>query len=296
MTTSGEQGEHPLLSIVIASWNTRELLRGLLLSIDKHRPGFPCEVIVVENGSSDGSRDTVAREFPWVTLRANERNLGYARANNLGYACASGELVLLLGSDTVILDDSLTRMAEYLRTHPDTGAVSCRLLNADRTVQHSCRRFPRLRDGVLTYLSLDRLASFYNMEGFNYYQTQEVEQPAATCLILRRTAIEAVGLFDERFSILYNDVDLCMRIRQRGWKIVYLAEAEVIHHGSQSTRRASPDLRLEMYGNILLYYKMYVHPLSGWILRPILALRLMLATRSALGLRLFGRTKREGGL
>ncbi len=288
MTVPIEYPGHPVLSVIITNWNTRDLLRDLVSSIERHRPPFAFEVIVVDNGSTDGSADMVAREFPWVVLLMNAANLGYARANNMGCARAGGEFVLLLGSDTVIVDDSMAHMVEYLRSHADTGAVSCRLLNPDRSPQGSCRHFPTLIDGILTYLSLHGMASRYNMEGFDFYRTQEVEQPAATCLMLRRGTIPAAGLFDERFSILYNDVELCMRLRSGGWKIVFLAEGEVIHYGSQSTRRAPPELRLEMYRNILLYYRMYVHPLSGWILRPILAIRLALATRSLIGLRLIG--------
>jgi GT2 family glycosyltransferase len=283
-----------VLSVLIASWNTCALLRDLLTSIERHRPSFAFEVIVVDNGSTDDSASMVSRDFPWVVLRQNSRNLGYARANNQGYACATGEFVLLLGSDTVMVDDSMARMVAYLRSNADVGAVSCRLLNPDRSVQGSCRHFPTLMDGILTYLSLHQMASQYNMEGFDFYQTQEVEQPAATCMMLRRKTVSKIGLFDERFSILYNDVELCMRIRQGGWKIVYLADGEVIHHGSQSTRRASPELRLEMYRNILLYYSMYVHPLSGWILGPILAIRLALATRSLIGFRLITQQTMKG--
>lgn len=292
-----DHGEHPgsvIVSVIITNWNTRTLLRDLLRSIEVHRPAFPFEVIVVDNGSMDGSPEMVEEEFPWVVLHRNEKNEGYARANNLGYARARGEFILLLGSDTVLVDDAVDRLAGYLRAHSDTGAASCRLLNPDRTVQGSCRRFPTLLDGVFTYLSLHRMAPEYNMNGFDFYRTQEVEQPAATCLMLRRATIEAVGLFDERFSILYNDVELCRRIWQGGWKIAYVADGEVIHHGSQSTRRASPELRLEMYRNILLFFKMYVHPLSGWILRPILAIRLALATRTLAGMQLIVDRKRKG--
>lgn len=294
MTAPEEHRDQPVLSVVVANWNTRELLRNLLLSIDRYRPPFSFEVIVVDNGSTDGSVAMVSSDFPWVVLRQNSTNLGYARANNQGFASARGELILLLGSDTVLVGDSMERMAGYLRSHPDTGAVSCRLLNPDRTVQQSCRRFPTLTDGVFTYLSVHRFASEYNMEGFDFYRTQEVEQPAATCLMLRREAVPDGTLFDERFSILYNDVELCMRIRRQGWKIWYLAETEVIHHGGQSTRKASPELRLEMYRNILLYYRTYVNPLSDWILMPILAVRLTAATRTLIGLRLIGRHSRKG--
>jgi GT2 family glycosyltransferase len=262
MTANGEHSGASILSIIITSWGTRELLRNLLHSIEVHRPSCPYEVIVVDNGSTDDSPTMVSNEFPGVILERNEKNLGYARA--------SGDFILLPGSDTMLVDDVIDRMMEYMRGHADTGAVSCRLLNPDRTLQGSCRHFPTLIDGIATDLSPHHMAPRYNMKGLDSYKTQEVEQPAATGLMLRRTAVDAVGFSYERFTIPYYGDDWCMRIRRGGWKTVSLANGEVIHHGSQSTRRASPELRLEMYRNILLYYETHVHPLSGWILRPSL--------------------------
>lgn len=283
----------PLLSVITANWNTKSLLQQLLRSMYAHPPAVPFEVIVVDNGSCDGSVDMVQQEFPNVRLVQNSQNRGFAKANNQAAALARGELLLLLGSDTVVLKGSLGAMVDYLLAHPLVGAVACRLLNPDRTVQHSCRRFPTLLDGVLTYTSLHGLASRYNMSSFDYYVTQEVEQPAATCFMVRASLVRKIGLFDEALTILYNDVDLCSRIWKEGSKIVFFADAEIIHYGSQSTRRATPELRLEMYRNILLYYGRRFGGWSGWILRPILAVRLMLGSRSLFGLRLLYRDDRN---
>jgi GT2 family glycosyltransferase len=274
------------LSVVIANWNTRELLRELLRSYATHRPRTPNEVIVVDNGSTDGSGEMLRKDFPWVVRIENPTNTGYARANNQGFASARGSFVLLLGSDTVVLDRSFDRMVEILRASPAVGAVACRLLNPDGSPQQSCRRFPRVRDAVLTYLSLHRFAGRYNLDRFDYSKTQAVEQPAATCLLIRKSVIQSIGLFDERYTILYNDVDFCKRIHDAGWTILYSADAEIRHYGSQSTKRAGPALRLEMYRNILLYYRLHAGRWSELILRPILTVRLIAATRSLLGLRL----------
>jgi GT2 family glycosyltransferase len=124
------------------------------------------------------------------------------------------------------------------------------------------------------------------MRDFDYYKTQEVEQPAATCLMIRRKVIEQIGLFDERYTILYNDVDLCRRTWDAGWKIMYVADAEVIHYGSKSTTQAPPRLRLEMYRNILLYYSTTVGTMAKWVLLPILVVRLFAATRSLIAFQL----------
>jgi GT2 family glycosyltransferase len=285
---------HIVVSVIVVSWNTRDLLRTLLASLQQHAPVDPMEIIVVDNGSIDGSAMMARQEFPGVKLILNSTNNGYARANNQGFAESRGEYVLLLGSDTIVIDDSIQRMVRYLQLNPDVGAVSCRLLNPDRSAQISCRRFPALWDGAMTYLSLHKLAPRYNMRGFDFYSTQEVDQPAATCLLLRRSLIEKIGLFDEQYAILYNDVDLCMRIRKEGAKIVYLAEAEIVHFGSRSTSQAGPELRLEMYRNILLYYRIHAGWWSQLILGPIVAVRLSLVTRSLIGLRLMRLFHRKG--
>ena len=275
----------PVLSIVIVTWNTRDLTLALLRSLFRSAPESPFEVIVVDNASIDGTADEIAQHFPRVVLVRNNANAGFASGNNQALRISSGRYILLLGSDTEMIDNSIQRMLEFLSTS-EVGAVSCRLLNPDRTPQRSCRRFPTLWDGLMTYLSLDGLAPHYTMKGFDYYKTQDVEQPAATCLMLKRKVIDEAGMFDERYAILYNDVDLCKRIRDRGWRIVYLASAEVIHHGSRSTTQAPPGVRLEMYRNILLYYSAAIGAHARLVLLPVLLVRLLVVTGSPLAFRL----------
>jgi len=277
------------LSIVVTSWNTRDLMRGLLVSLRIHAPSVAHEIIVVDNASGDGTVEMIESEFPEVTLIRNTKNVGFAAGNNLGVERAMGAFLLLLGSDTIVHVRSIEVMYEYLAAHPDVGGAACRLLNPDGSHQLSVRRFPRLRDAVLTYSGLHRWTSRYTMRGFDFSATSEVEQPAATCLMLRGSAVTH-PLFDERYTILYNDVDLCYRMRERGWRIVYLGSTAITHVGCSSTSQAGSDLRLEMYRNILLYYRLHAGRHAGWILKPLLALRLCLATRSAGGLRLlFGK-------
>jgi GT2 family glycosyltransferase len=275
------------LSIIIANWNTRDLLHHALESIERHPPSAEFEVLVVDNNSNDGSVEMITQQHPDVRLLKSSRNDGYARANNMGAASSRGNVLLLLGSDVVVIDESIQKMLDRLDAETDLGAVSCRLLNPDRTVQQSCRRFPTLRDGVMTYLSLHALAPSYNLQAFDYYRTQDVDQPAATCFMIRKSLVDQIGLFDERYAVLYNDVDLCKRIRDAGLRILYYAEAEIIHHGSQSTRQAGPELRLEMYRNILLYYTTNCGIMARWILTPILVIRLLAVTRSLIAFQLF---------
>jgi GT2 family glycosyltransferase len=221
----------------------------------------------------------VVGQFPVVRVLKNTRNEGFARGNNQAVAVSLGDILLLLGSDVLVQEGSIRKMCDYLRSHPDVGAVSCRLINPDGSNHRSCRRFPRLRDAVWTYLSLHGFASEYNMTGFDYERTQEVQQPSATCFMLPKSVLRGTKLFDERFTILYNDVDLCKRIWNNGSRIVYLADAAIVHHGSQSTKHATPGLRLEMYRNILVYYSREFGVCALIVLLPILAIRLALANR-----------------
>lgn len=269
----------PTLSVLITSWNTQMLLAELLASLRENPAGVPSEVIVVDNGSTDGSGEMVRTAFPEVRLIQNQDNRGFAGGNNQALKASSGRMVVLLGSDTRVTEGSLRTMLEYLETHPGVGAVSPRLLYPDGSPQYSCRRFPRVRDAVATYLSLEVLVPTYTLRDFDFNRIQEVEQPAASCMMIRREILEAIGLFDERYSILYNDVDLCARIKNRGWTIVYHPDATVHHHGSKSTGQTPPPLRAEMYRNILRYYTQRFGIRALMVLFPILLVRLAGVTR-----------------
>ncbi len=273
------------LSIIITSWNTRDLLRSSLQSIYRFPPSMPFETIVVDNASHDGSAEMVRDEFPAVQLIKNSVNTGYAQGNNIGFAASKGEFVLLLGSDTEVIEGTIQTMANVLASRPDVGIVSSRLLSPDGSLQYSCKKFPTVGDAVAMYCSLHMLNREYLMWDFKHDVQREVDQPDATAVMIKRTALSDF-IFDERFSILYNDVDLCQRIKQNGWKILFTPDATVIHHGSQSTKQASPEIRLVMYQNILLYYEQYFGRYARMILSPILFVRYAAATGSLKGVSL----------
>lgn len=274
------------VSILITSWNTKHLLQACLRSIRSYAPAFPFEIIVVDNGSSDASAAMVEQEFPDVQLIKRAMNIGYAGGNNIGFKRSQGEYVLLLGSDTEVFSETIQRMAEYLDSRPDVGIVACRLESPDGTLQHSCKQFPTVANAVAMYCSLHFLNKEYLMWGFDHATEREVDQPDATCVMIRRTALDH-RIFDERFSILYNDVDLCQRVSRKGWKIMYIPSVKILHHGSQSTKQASPNVRLVMYQNILLYYQTYFGSAARILLSPILFFRYLLVAKSFSGFSLF---------
>ena len=241
------------LSIAIPSWNTRDLLDQCLESVRRSSVGLDCETIVVDNASDDGSADMVAAKYPDVKLVRNKLNLGFAAACNLAFKHSTGRYFLLLNSDTIVLDDALRGMVDFMSGHPDAGAAGCRLLNKDGSLQRSCSRFPGLFTELCDALYLSklfpksRIFGCYSMSYWNFDKVREVDFAGGSCLILRREAIKEVGLLDENFFMYVEEADLCYRLWQHGWAVYYYPEAQVIHLGGESSRRYGSDILLYLY-------------------------------------------------
>jgi len=268
-----------ILSIVIVNWNGKELTKNCIRSILETCPDeikdLNFEIIVIDNGSYDGSAEHLNIFSDSIRLIKNNSNMGYASACNRGMREAKGKYVLLLGNDTIVMDQALQKCLKFLDEKQDCGAVGCRLLNPDGSVQNNCKKFPTLLNGFYTYLSLDRLNHDYDMSRFRYDKTIEVEQISTSFLMVRKDLLEKIGYFDKSYKILYNDVDLCKRIWVSGKKIYFLHTAEVIHYGSQSTKKAGFRERKIMYSDIYRYYRNNFG-LRAVMLLPILTLRLAL--------------------
>jgi|SRR4030095_4119254 len=265
------------LSIVIANWNTREMINQCIESIFGSQAKTELEIIVIDNGSSDGSAEFLESLGEKIVLIRNHENLGYSKACNQGMKIAEGKYVLLLGSDTIMQKNTIEECINFLETDPGAGAVGCKLLNPDGSVQNSCKKFPKLKNAFYTYLSLDYFNKDYDMAGFDYSRTIEVEQIDATFLMIRKSLLEKIGYFDESYGILYNDVDLCRKIWNSGFKIYFLHTCSVIHYGSHSTKKAGFKLRKKMYGDIYRYYKNHFG-FKARFLYPILVFRLLVVS------------------
>lgn len=268
----------PELAVVILSWNTRELLERCLASVIGQEHGLALEVVVVDNASRDSSAEMVATNFPAVRLLKNGVNEGYARGNNQGVRATTAPLVLLLNSDTEVRPGALLRLAEVLRRFPGYGAAAPRLSNPDGSVQRACMRFPTLVDGFLFDSWFERKfgrskpVRRYFMEDFDHLGDADVDQPPGAALLLRRADWDAVGGFDERLWLFYNDVELCRRLHERGQRIRYVATAEVLHHGGKSTAQYR-DFAGEWIVNRVRYFKLR-HGLAGaFVLKSWLLLR-----------------------
>jgi len=228
------------VSIVIVSYNTLELTRDCLQSVQDSVGSDPgVEVLVVDNASSDGSQDMIAREFPEARLIRNEENAGFARANNQAFALATGEYLLLLNSDTVVLGSVIADSLDYMDARPEVGAMGCRVLNTDRTVQRTCSDVPSILNLVLLTTGLwkapwPRWFGRYQLRGWDRDTERDVPVVSGCYLLVRRSCVDEVGPLDEDFFFFGEETDWCVRIKQAGYRVVFAPVGEIIHHGSAS--------------------------------------------------------------
>ncbi|HSW31555.1 MAG TPA: asparagine synthase (glutamine-hydrolyzing) [Longimicrobiales bacterium] len=242
----------PRLSIIIVNWNTRDITRDCLASVRKWMRAVPHEVILVDNASSDGSADMVRAEFPEVRLIANAENVGFGRANNQGMRVARGDLFFLLNSDTLLVDDSVGRLADLVASEPDVGIAGCRLLNEDRTTQSSCGRSPSVGVSILEELLLYKLLP-RRMQGelllggyWPHDRARDVDAVWGAAMMVRREVFEETGGFDERIFMYGEDLDWCMRARDRGWRIRFHPEGEIVHLDHRSSAQRYGDMRIDL--------------------------------------------------
>jgi len=249
------------VSIIIVSWNTRSHLYNCLTSVYKQISSVNFEVIVIDNGSGDGSQEMVENQYPQVTLIKNATNRGFAAANNQGIAVAQGRYVLLLNSDTVVLHNSIDRVVSFADTHPDAAVVGCRVLNPDGTLQPTCFMFPSVLNMLLSSTYLYKIfpgSRFFGRERMSWWlrdDVREVDVVTGCFMLVRRDAIEQVGRLDEQFFMYAEEADWCYRFKQRGWKVLFTPDAEIIHYGGQSTKQTAVEMMLQVRGSILQFMR-----------------------------------------
>ena len=229
------------ISVIIVNWNSQAYLERCLESFAQAPSSRSVEIIVVDNGSTDGSPEIVEARFPHVRLIRNRENLGFARANNMAIRESRGRYVSLVNSDVEVLPGCLDALADFLDQHPDVGNVGPRILYPNRTLQSSCRRFPTLwnnfcsASGLATLFPGSRIFCGEHMLYFRYDRTLPVDVLVGCFWMMRQEAVEAVGFLDEDFFIYGEDVDWCRRCRKSGWQVVFFPGAEAIHHRAASS-------------------------------------------------------------
>lgn len=228
-----------ILSIIIVNWNAGHLLKNCLESIYRNMIKIDYEVFVVDNASTDGSLEMVRKEFPQVKLVQNKSNLGFAKANNQAIRESKGKYILLLNPDTIVQRDAFQNMIEFMNTHPQAGVVGSKVLYADGSLQLSCGHFPSLQTEFFHSTLLEEIFSKspiignFRMTNWDHNSIKEVDWVSGACLLVRKAAIEDVGLLDEAIFMYAEDVDWCYRIKNGSWKIYYFPQSKVTHLESQ---------------------------------------------------------------
>jgi GT2 family glycosyltransferase len=272
------------LSIIIVSWNTRELTLKCLESIFNFLSNkIDFEVFVVDNHSTDGTVEHVTQTFRSaknLRIIENRENLGFAKANNLALKQARGEFILLLNPDTELIDDSLLKLIDFLQTDATIGLAGPKLLNSDLTLQKSCRQFPTLLDQIFIQLKFYNLwpekikiIRDYFMLDFLHDQIRAVDQIMGAAMLIKREVMVKVGFLDEKFWALFEEVDFCKRAKDVGYQTYFYPDAKIIHHKEQSFRQL-PSLKKQINFNRSLYHYFKKHKpwwqfFLLWLLQPL---------------------------
>jgi len=280
------------LSIIIVNYNVKEFLQNLLHSIEKASLNISHEIIIVDNASDDGSVELIREKFPSVKLIANTENLGFGKANNQALEVAEGKYLLLINPDAIVSEDTLYNMIYFFKDNPEAGLAGCKILNPDGTLQLACRRsFPGpwtsfcKVTGLSNFFPRSRLFARYNLTYLDEDQTYEVDAISGSFMMMKSEVLNKVGGFDEEFFMYGEDLDLCYRIQQAGFKVFYVHTTQIIHYKGESTKRSRLDETKMFYDAMHLFVKK--HFSSSFLVEAIL--------RSAIGVRkvfaFFGKRK-----
>lgn len=258
------------LSIIIVSFNTRDILKQCLQSVYEQARQVDFEVIVIDNNSADASVEMIKRGFPGVILIANSANRGFAAANNQGMKQARGRYILLLNSDTMVLHNAVDKMFEFAESNSAAAVFGCKVLNPNRTLQSTCFMFPSLLNMLLSSTYLYKLFPhnrFFGREAMSWWDRNDVRQVDVVTgcfMLVRRKAIEQVGLMDERFFMYAEEADWCYRFNKAGWEVLFTPQAEIVHFGGQSTKNMANDMTLQLRAGILQFIQKHRNRAIYW--------------------------------
>ena len=254
------------LSVVIVSYNVRALLTACIDSVVKAAEGIDTEVFVVDNHSADDTVEVIARDYPWVHLIDNKENLGFSKANNMAIRQSAGEYVLLLNPDTVVAEGTLRGAVAFMDQHPEAGGAGVRMHNADGTLA------PESRRAVPTpFVAARKMLGFskrYYMSHLPWDKPGKIEVVSGAFMLLRRKAIDQVGLLDEDFFMYGEDIDLSYRLLQGGWPNWYLP-LDIVHYKGQSTQKSDFRYVHVFYQAMLIFFRKHYSHLSFFFSVPV---------------------------
>ena len=253
------------ISIIIVNYNVKEFVKNLLFSLNKALENFTSEIIVVDNASSDGSVEDIGPKFPNVKLIANKKNVGFGKANNQALEISKGKYIVLLNPDTIVREDTFTKLVKFFKANPETGMATCKVLNPDGTIQLACRRsfpgpwtsFTKIT-GLSKIFPNSKLFARYNLTYLDENETNEVDAISGSFMMFTREVYKKVGGFDPQFFMYGEDLDLCFRVQKAGYKVYYVPETEIIHYKGESTKRSSIDEARIFYDAMHLFVKKHL--------------------------------------
>ena len=272
------------VSIIIVNWNTRDILRNCLISVYEQTMGITFEVIVIDNASSDASAAMVKQEFPRVILIENTENKGFAVANDQGMEIAKGRYVLLLNSDTIVLNGAIPKTVNYASRNPDAGVIGCRAVWPDGRRQNTCFRFVNLPLLLLSSLVFFRMAKPFHIPllhperylNLDFEKEHNVDVVAGCFFLVRHEVIEQVGMFDTDFFMYGEEMEWCSRIHKAGWKICYFPGAEIVHLYGASSFQIEDDTRIHKRKGMLLFLHKTRGFIVAWMANFIMIIGVML--------------------
>jgi len=276
------------LSIITVSFNTKPLLKQCMESVYQNLDNIEHEIFIVDNNSQDGSPGMVKESFPDVKLIENKENMGFAKANNQALKQAKGEYLLLLNSDTIVLPGTLNIMMDFMDANPKVGGLGAKLVDQDLNLQTSCRHFPTLFTvfsqlfGLSAMFPKSKIFGRYDMSYWDHGQIRKVDCVPGTSLLVRKKAMQEVGLLDKNYFMYFEDTDWCYRFARAGWKVVFLPDAKVIHLGGASAAKSNrgpfydKTLTKEFFNSLFYYFKKFHGCFSVLILRIFIFISLVM--------------------
>jgi len=227
------------VSVIVVNYNTAHLLHDMRDALMRSARGLAIELIIIDNASRDDSAEVLRRDFADATLIFNDRNVGFGRANNQGLAHARGRHILLLNTDAFVGEDTLSKTVKYMDEHPECGVLGVRLQGRDGVLQPCCRYFPSPWNVFLKrtgWHSIFRGTRMVDDMGWDHASIRECDWVIGCYLMIRREVVQKVGLFDPRFFLYSEEVDLCWSTKAAGWKVVFFPHTTVVHLGGESAK------------------------------------------------------------
>jgi len=249
------------LSIIIVNRNTKELLLDCIGSVYATVPPLSFEILLVDNASSDGSVVALRRAFPDVGILSNERNLGFAKANNLAIRQAHGRYVALLNTDAVLTPSSIATIIDFMDRNPKVAICGGQLLNADGTMQNSIANIPTLATELLNKSLLRRLfPRRYPGKESQFDHPVEVESIIGACMVVAKKAIDMVGRLDESYFFFFEETDWCMLMKKNGWSVFFHPQANIFHLQGRTAKKNIVAARIEYWKSRYTFFKKHYSP------------------------------------